>query len=188
MFSIAKLFAVALAATTVVTAATTPQQVVECFRALTHNAKSLERTAQSISVINAPLIVIGQGPFAVIISGFSDQVQIGNTLIELLDNGFTELTRADEDLVFYAYEEFSRAEKATLNILIVKAGIAEQVPMVGPPVAAVLRQVKEVVASISNTLIQNIQSRAKDFESEAKSLGDTLDLAISKYDGLAQAQ
>jgi hypothetical protein len=41
----------------------------------------------------------------VIISGFSDQVQIGNTLIELLDNGFTELTRADEDLVFYAYEE-----------------------------------------------------------------------------------
>jgi hypothetical protein len=78
--------------------------------------------------------------------------------------------------------------------------------MVGPPVAAVLRQVKEVVAvgflkftiligilanlgqSISNTLIQNIQSRAKDFESEAKSLGDTLDLAISKYDGLAQAQ
>ncbi|OBT59664.1 hypothetical protein VE04_00089 [Pseudogymnoascus sp. 24MN13] len=124
----------------------------------------------------------------VIISGFSDQVQIGNTLIELLDNGFTELTRADEDLVFYAYEEFSRAEKTTLNILIVKAGITEQVPMVGPPVAAVLRQVKEVVASISNTLIQNIQSRAKDFESEAKSLGDTLDLAISKYDGLAQAQ
>lgn len=82
----------------------------------------------------------------------------------------------------------------------------EQVPLVGPPVAVVLGQVKDVVnvgflkftiligilanlgQSISNILIQHIQSRAKDFESEAKSLGDTLDLAISKYDGHAQAQ
>lgn len=78
--------------------------------------------------------------------------------------------------------------------------------MVGPPVAAVLRQMKGVVdvgflnftiligklvnlsQSISNTLTKNIRSRAKDFESEAKSLGDTLDLAISKYDGLTQAE
>lgn len=124
MFSIAKLFAVALAATTVVTAAATPQQVIDGFRLLTQKARELESPAQSITIVNAPLIVIGQGPFPVrvfidtdshstriankaqlIISGFNDQAKTGYTLIELLNAGLTGLTRADEDLVFDAYKE-----------------------------------------------------------------------------------
>lgn len=124
MFSLAKLFAVALAATTVVTAATTPQQVVEGFRLLTQKAQALEPVANSINIINAPLIAIGQGPFPVsvivdtvshsaraaneaqiIISGFTDQINIGNALIELLKDDFTGLTQADENLVFDAYKE-----------------------------------------------------------------------------------
>lgn len=124
MFCIAKLFAVALAATTVVTAATTPQQVVEGFRLLTQKAQALVPVAESINIINTPLIAIGQGPFPVsaivdtvlhsaraaneaqiIISGFSDQIKIGDALIELLKDDFTGLTQADENLVFDAYEE-----------------------------------------------------------------------------------
>lgn len=124
MFSIAKLFAVAVAATTVVTAATTPQQVVDGLRLLTQKATDLKPTAESINAVNAPLFVVGQGPLPVgaivdtashsttaaneaqvIISGFRDQVRIGYALIELLRDDFTELTLADETLVFDAYRE-----------------------------------------------------------------------------------
>ncbi|OBT49065.1 hypothetical protein VE00_00238 [Pseudogymnoascus sp. WSF 3629] len=169
-----------------VTAATTPQQVVEGFRLLTQKAQALVPVAESINIINTPLITIGQGPFPIIISGFSDQIKIGDALIELLKDDFTGLTQADENLVFDAYEEFARAEKSTLNILISKADVLTNVPFIGPPVAAVLHSVEDVVNSISTTLIQKIVSRADDFQSEANSLGNVLDSTIKKYGGLSQ--
>ncbi|OBT81767.1 hypothetical protein VE02_09398 [Pseudogymnoascus sp. 03VT05] len=178
MFSMAKFFALALAATTVVTAATTPQQVVDGFRLLIQKAKALEPVAKSITIVNAPLIVI--------LSGFTDQIKNGNTLIELLKDGPTGLTQADENLIFDAYKEFASAEKSTQTILIGKADVVRNVQIVGPPVAAVLRQLEGVIDSISSTLTQKIVSQAQDFESEANSLGSVLDLSITKYDGLSQ--
>jgi hypothetical protein len=43
------------------------------------------------------------------------------------------------------HRQFVRVHQALLNILIGKAGLLQQVPLVGPPVAAVLRQVESVV-------------------------------------------
>ncbi len=41
----------------------TPAQVVSNIRTLTTKSQALQAPAQSITIINGPLIVIGQGPF-----------------------------------------------------------------------------------------------------------------------------
>lgn len=65
MISLPKLFTAALAATSVVFAAATPDQISAGLKSLTQKAANLQGPAQSISIINAPLIIIGQGPFPV---------------------------------------------------------------------------------------------------------------------------
>jgi len=78
----------------------------------------------------------------------------------------------------------SSASTPLLNILIGKAGILTKVPLVGQPIATVLRQVEGVVDSVAIFLIDTVESKAKDFQSEANSLGQSLDLCINKYEGL----
>ncbi len=48
-----------------VLAALTPTQIADSLSALTKQAQDLQPVAQSITIVNAPLIVIGQGPFPV---------------------------------------------------------------------------------------------------------------------------
>lgn len=43
----------------------TPAQVVNNIRALTAKSQALQAPAQSINIINGPLIVVGLGPFPV---------------------------------------------------------------------------------------------------------------------------
>ncbi len=46
-------------------AALTPTQLSDGINQLTNKFQALQTVAQSITIINAPLIVIGQGPFPV---------------------------------------------------------------------------------------------------------------------------
>jgi hypothetical protein len=43
----------------------TPSQVADGLEQMAHESLALEPTANSISILNAPLIIIGQGPFPV---------------------------------------------------------------------------------------------------------------------------
>lgn len=49
------------------------------------------------------------------------------------------------DAIFDAFREFVRVHQALLNILIGKSGLVTSLPFVGPPVAAVLRQIESIV-------------------------------------------
>jgi hypothetical protein len=55
----------ALAMTAPIMAQTTPAQVVSNIKMITQKSQALQAPAQSITVINGPLIIIGQGPFPV---------------------------------------------------------------------------------------------------------------------------
>ncbi|KAI0805483.1 UVI-1 [Xylaria sp. FL0064] len=165
-------------------AALTPTQIVTSIKQVTTISQQLQTPAQSITIVNAPLIVIGQGPFPQLISGFTQIVTTATSAIGQLDGTQPITADADATAVFDAFREFVRVHQALLNILIGKAGIIEQVPVVGQPVAAVLRQVEGVVDTIAITLINLVESRSKDLESEANNLGNTLDLCIQKYEGL----
>ncbi|OBT69177.1 hypothetical protein VE03_02033 [Pseudogymnoascus sp. 23342-1-I1] len=190
MISLPKLFTAALAATSVVIAAATPQQVSDGLKSLTQKAQALQAPAQSISIVNAPLILIGQGPFPQIIAGYSDIISTGNALAEQIGAESRMVRRrqvtrgAADDLVFDAYKEFVRVNQDLLNILIGKAGLVEQIPLVGQPIAAVLRSFEGTADTISTALINTFVARANDFTSEANSLGGTLTIAIEKYGSL----
>ncbi|KAI0395171.1 UVI-1 [Xylariaceae sp. FL0594] len=165
--------------------ALTPQQIADGLGRITDESRALQEPAESITIVNAPLIVIGQGPFPTIISGFAEIVTTANVLIGGLDGTPAIADAADATLVFDAFRTFVGVHQALLNILIGKAGIIEKVPVVGQPVASALRGVEGVVDSIAIFLINNVESRAVDLGAEANSLDTTLDLAISKYEGIA---
>ena len=65
MVSLRSLVAGAALMAASVLAAATPQQIADGIRAITQKSQALQPVAQSITVLNAPLIVIGQGPFPV---------------------------------------------------------------------------------------------------------------------------
>ncbi|KAI1827273.1 UVI-1 [Xylaria intraflava] len=179
-------------------AAATPQQIADGINSITQKSQALQTPAQSITVLNAPLIVIGQGPFPVLINGFTDIVSTASVLAAQIGSGSDAKKNENQkvhardisprdpgaDLVFNSFRAFVRVHQQLLNILIGKAGLITSVPFIGPPVATVLRSVESIVDQIAIGLIDQFQDRAVDLESEANSLGATLDLTIQKYDGL----
>ncbi|KAI2636699.1 UVI-1 [Xylaria nigripes] len=179
-------------------AAATPQQVVDGIKSITQLSLDLQAPAQSITIVNAPLIVIGGGPFPQLIAGFSKIVITTQTLISQLAvpvaRSVPEKVHARDihlrdtvdpaDAVFDAFRDFVRVHQDLLNILIGKAGILTKIPVVGAPVAAALRGVEGVVDTVTIALITLFQTRAEDFEVQGNALGNTLELCINSYAGL----
>lgn len=65
MLSPIKILTMALAAAPFVISAATPAQMVKHFGVLTEKSRALQGPAKSITIVNGPLIIIGQGPFPV---------------------------------------------------------------------------------------------------------------------------
>ncbi|KAI2636712.1 hypothetical protein GGS21DRAFT_44144 [Xylaria nigripes] len=176
----------------------TPQQIADGIDTITQKSQALQAPAQSITILNAPLIVVGQGPFPVLIAGFQDIVSTANALLSLIGNEPSAKLApsdrvhardlkprdADADLVFDSFRAFVRVHQTLLNILIGKAGILTKLPIVGQPVATVLRSVEGVVDEIAINIISLFQDRAEDLQVQANSLQATLDLSITVYDSI----
>jgi len=184
MVSFRNFFTAAVALSVPIAAQITPAQVVSNIRMVTQKSQALQAPAQSITIINGPLIVIGQGPFPQIIAGFADIVSTATTAISQMQGMPPVPAGADSDAIFDAFREFVRVHQVLLNILIGKAGLFQTVPFIGQPVAAVLRQVESVVDTIAFGLIDTVESRASDLQSQAQSLSGTLTVCIQKYEGL----
>ncbi|KAL2194704.1 UVI-1 [Corynascus similis CBS 632.67] len=197
MFSLRSLVAGAILMAAPVLAAVTPQQIADSLKSITKQARELQAPAQSITNVNAPLIIIRQGPLPPLIKGFEEIVSTANALIDQLPNTEpiqkrnvpSRITRRgpDAELVFETFRALVRAHQDLLNILIGKAGLLTRTPFVGRPIASVLRKVEgspDLDQTISFTLINLTEARARDIESEAKSLGNTLDLCIKQWEGL----
>jgi hypothetical protein len=105
MVSFRTIFASALALSVPVIAQSTPAQIVDNIKVLTQKSMALQPVAQSISVVNGPLIVIGQGPFPNIITGFVDIVSTGTTYIQQMDGMAKVAAGAESDAIFDAYRE-----------------------------------------------------------------------------------
>jgi len=177
---------IALAAFAVpIVTAITPAQVVTNIQTLTTKSQALQAPAQSINIINGPLIVVGLGPFPPIISGFADIVTTATTAIASMQGMAPVPAGADSDAIFNAFREFVRVHQVLLNILIGKAGLFQTVPLIGQPVAAVLRQIENVVDTVTLGLVDNVQSRSQDLQSQGNSLHMTVENAIESYDGLS---
>nr|QDQ70830.1 UVI-1 [Zoysia japonica] len=169
----------------VVHAAITPAQTADNIKMLTEKSQALQAPAQSITIINGPLIVVGQGPFPTIINGFAEIITIATTSNAQMQGSSNVPAGADADLIFDAFREFVRVHQVLLNILIGKAGLFTTVPIIGQPIATVLRQLEAIVDTIAFQLIDTVQGRSKDLTTQANSLSMTLTTAINSYDGLS---
>jgi hypothetical protein len=88
-------------------AALSPTQLSDGIRQLTAKSQALQGPAQSITIVNAPLIIIGQGPLPQLIVGFTDIVSTATVVISQLP-GTSSITKpADATLVFNAFREVS---------------------------------------------------------------------------------
>ncbi|KAE8823053.1 hypothetical protein PTNB73_10370 [Pyrenophora teres f. teres] len=172
MVAFRNIFTAALALATPITAAITPAEVVVNIQSITSVSLKLQVPAQKISIVNGPLILIGQGPFPELIVGFADIVSKATLAIAGMQGMPT----------------FVRVHQVLLNILIGKAGLFQSVPFIGTPIAAVLRQVEKVVDTIAFGLIATFEARANDFKTQAGMLTGSLQVCIASYDGISVAR
>ncbi|KAK4163952.1 hypothetical protein QBC43DRAFT_289521 [Cladorrhinum sp. PSN259] len=187
MVSIRTLFTSAAAMLAVpALAAIPPAKVVENIKALTAKSEALQNPARSISIINGPLIVVGLGPFPQLIAGFTDIVSTATVAISQMQGSAPVTLAAEATPVAEAFREFVRVHQVLLNILIGKSGLFTTVPFIGEPVAAVLRQVENVVDTIAFGLIDTIDVAGpkKSITDDSNALSGSLDLTIKKYQGL----
>jgi hypothetical protein len=105
MVSFRALFTAAVAFSAPIMAQTTPAQVVSNIQMITQKSQALQAPAQSITIINGPLIVIGQGPFPQIISGFADIVSTGTTALAQMQGMPKVPAGAQSDAIFDAFRE-----------------------------------------------------------------------------------
>ncbi|CAA9967114.1 hypothetical protein P3342_013549 [Pyrenophora teres f. teres] len=185
MVAFRNIITAALALATPITAAITASQVTANIKVVTQLSLDLQVPAQKISILNGPLIVIGQGPFPEIIIGFSKIVTTATAAITSMQGMPKEPAGPSTDAVFEAFREFVRVHQVLLNILIGKAGLFQTVPIIGQPVAAVLRQVEKIVDTIAFMLIATFEARSADLKAEAAKLSGSLTICIASYDGLS---
>lgn len=158
-------------------------QIISNIQLLTSKSQALQVPAQSISILNGPLVVIGQGPIPVrlleicsvvleltkkfttlltvflqqIISGFTDHITTTTTAISQMEGTQPITTTTDADAILNAFLEFVSVHQVLLNILIGKAGLFNTVPFIGQPIAAVLRQDESVVdVSVPYLVLQSL--------------------------------
>jgi hypothetical protein len=86
-------------------AALSPNQMVSNIRMLTQKSQALQAPAQAITIINGPLIIIGQGPFPQIITGFTDIVSTATVAISQMQGSAPVPAGADADNIFEAFRK-----------------------------------------------------------------------------------
>jgi len=157
--------------------------VVKNIQTLTTKSKNLQTPATQLTLLNAPLLLIGSGPWPAVITGFADIVFTATTVIGAMDAaGPASYAGADALAIGDAFRTFVRVHQDLLNILIGKTGFLTQIPFVGPPVAAVLRQIEAVVDTIAFALIDGVEaSVASIMRSDLAALDGTINGAITLF-------
>ncbi|KAH7071892.1 hypothetical protein BKA63DRAFT_492555 [Paraphoma chrysanthemicola] len=180
-------------------------QIVANLELLTSKIEALQPIASSISVVNGPLIIIGQGPFPQIISGLQDIVTTAGEANGQIEMG--HLIAKGGGGCGCGVLGLQISHQSLLATLTERAGLFDIVPVIGQPVSAVLRADKSAVElkvpskpsntvrhympltsskSLSNTIIHVTPSRAHDLASLLSALSAAFDTAIAAYEGILQ--
>lgn len=168
-----------------VIAALTPAALADGLGQLMTKTQALNDPANSITILNAPLIVIGQGPFPQIIAGLDDITSTASTLTAQTAGMPTIPAGSDALLVFNAFRQFHHTLENLLNILTGKAGILEKIVVVGQPVANALGALKNAVDGLILALGTVDPTEAPTIMGLAEAIDGALELCISKYESIA---
>jgi len=157
-----------------------PSDIVSDLKTFTQKAQAIQGPAQSISIINGPLLVIGLGPFPSVIRAYVDLVTtMSNSLANM--QGLSPIKGSEADDVFNAYRDFARVNEYTFQILTGKAGLFQTVPIIGQPMIAILSQVEQIYDVYTFAMIDALPSHAADVQGLASSLDAAEDVVIQAY-------
>ncbi|KAE9365475.1 hypothetical protein N431DRAFT_353383 [Stipitochalara longipes BDJ] len=159
----------------------TAPQVVGNINVITGQSQALQAPANSINILSGPLFLIGLGPFPQIVVGFTQIVSTVTSDINAMAGVQPFSVLSDEQSILDAFTTFVEVHQELLNILIGKAGILNDLPLVGPPVAQVLRSLEAVVDTIAFGLIDLVPDVAAPFTNQKNSLDVTIGKAITAY-------
>lgn len=108
----------------------TPSQVVSYIQDLTQKSQALQDPANSISTINGPLLVVGQGPYPEIIKGLTDIVSSSTTTISHMRDMPPIAAGAQSDAVFDGFRSVRRSLRylsGTTDLLTVRQSASSAV-------------------------------------------------------------
>lgn len=165
-------------------ASVTSGELVTSINRVTGKGQALQAPANSITIVNGPLIIIGQGPFPQIIDGFTQIVTDLSSSIVAAE-GSDAISGSGAKDVENAVRDLVHVHQDLLNILTRKAGLFTTLPFIGQPVVAALRSYEDVMDTflfIVSDLVPG--DAAKSIANQQDSLGATIDNAIKAYSEL----
>ncbi|KAK4034843.1 hypothetical protein C8A01DRAFT_48840 [Parachaetomium inaequale] len=137
--------------------------VVENIQVLTTKSQALIQPAKELTIVNAPLLILGQGPWA---SSSASTTYVG----------------AEATAIANAFRLFVKVHQQLLDALIGAGGVITKIPFVGPPVAAVLRSVEKVVDTLALGIIATVEaSVAVTMKTDYAGLRVTLGTAVGTF-------
>ncbi|KAK4149039.1 hypothetical protein C8A00DRAFT_38368 [Chaetomidium leptoderma] len=157
--------------------------VVQNIDILTTKSQSLIEPAKQLSISNAPLLVIGAGPWPKVILGFADIVATATLDVTAMSTGpKTKYVGSEATAIADAFRAFVKVHQQLLDALIGVGGFITKIPFVGPPVAAVLKSVEKVVDTLAFGIIDTVEATvAATMRTEYAGLQVTISTAVKTF-------
>jgi len=158
--------------------------IIDALNTLTSMTEAIQNPADVITLLNGPLYIIGLGPIPTIIDGLEDILKSGGTDVVSTTNNPTITSATDEENIFNAYRTFVSTQITLFTTLNTKAGLFQDLPIVGVPIANVFRSVLGMVDGLALNLITLAPDEAANIAFQQASLDKILSQAINTYSGL----
>ncbi|KAH8592201.1 hypothetical protein B0O99DRAFT_743960 [Bisporella sp. PMI_857] len=162
-------------------------QITQNIQVLATKSQTLIAPAQAMNITNAPLLLIGQGPWSQVITGFTDILTTGSQFVAGI-NPTSKFDGRDATSISDAWGTFVRVHQQLLHTLIGKgASQVTMVPFVGPPITAVLKSDESILDTIGVSLSGVIKDGTIDrIKNDLGLLDQTLEQALKAFAGQLQ--
>ncbi|KAH6617189.1 hypothetical protein F5144DRAFT_660081 [Chaetomium tenue] len=157
--------------------------VVENIQVLTVKSQKLIQPAKELTLVNALLLIIGQGPWPKVILGLGDIVATATLDVSAMSAGpKAKYIGVEATAIADAFRLFVKTHQTLLDALIGVGGFITKIPFVGPPVAAVLRSVEKVVDTLAFGIIDTLEaSVAAALTTDYAGLKATIGTAVTTF-------
>ncbi|EON99218.1 putative uvi-1 protein [Phaeoacremonium minimum UCRPA7] len=136
----------------VTTAQVNADAICQTLDTLTANVNGLIGQAQSLSILNAPLALVGQGPLPVVVNGLAQVVNNITTCLTQLQP--QEIVGDAATSIVTSFGQFAQAQTTLLNTLASKAALCLNLPFILSPITSLLGGLDGSVNALANNLVQ----------------------------------
>jgi len=158
----------------------TPIQITSNIKQLTTTSRNLQGPANSITALSSVEYALGTGPFPEILAGFNTLVKDVQGFLQKLP-GTKKQTPKEQQNIFVAFRSFVQVHQTLLGILIGKASILQNLPLIGAPLSQVLKELEGLADSLTLALISIAQTEAGGFKKQKGLLDGSLNQCAAAY-------